>query len=252
MQCRHYDSLFHGMSFKIKQKHLLFWNVKHVSSCSTLLHTWSIFGQPPIQRVPRFFPQRQSGRSVEHVRPCSTGVGNEWSCNSTLLYASNACARAILPFILATTVHKPQFFKFISCYVSPVLGVWFPRCVARLWGRNSMFIHYIQNRRFQKGHALAQAVRCRRPKGLWDRPLPEYLDFPLFVSLPHHAPYSSSSHITRTRRRSLGIFQQSKLFVFQTSVKQKCTFALLSPFSEDTMPMVMAAHAVKCIVQTSS
>lgn len=159
--------------------------MKHVSSCSTLLHSWSIFGQSPIQRVPGFFPQRQSGRSVEHVRPCSTGVGSEWSCNSTLLYASNACARAILPFILVTTVHKPQFLKFISCYVSPVLGVWFPRCVARLRGTNSMFIHYIQNRRFQKGHALAQAVRRRRPKGLWDRLLPEYLDFPLFLSLPH-------------------------------------------------------------------
>jgi len=50
-----------------------------------------------------------------------------------------------------------------------------------------MFIHYscIQNRQFQKEHAMAQAVRRRRSKRLWDRLLPEDLDFPLFVSLPH-------------------------------------------------------------------
>jgi len=66
-----------------------------------------IFGRPPVPRVPGFFPQRQSGRNVEHVRPCSTGVGTEWSCSSTPLYVFNVCAWAILPFILATTVHKP-------------------------------------------------------------------------------------------------------------------------------------------------
>jgi len=35
-------------------------------------------------------------------------------------------------------------------------------------------------------------------------------------------------------------------------VRQKCTFAFLSPFSKDTMPTVMAAYAVKYIVQTSN
>ena len=215
----------------------------HVPRC--MFHTWSIFGQPPIQRVPGFFPQRQSGRSVEHVRPCSTGLGTEWSCNSTPLYVFNVCAWAILPFILATTVHKPKFLKFISCYVSPVLGVWLPRCAARLWGRNWLFIHHIQNRQFQKEHAMAQAVHRRWPKRLWDRLLPEDLDFPLFVSLPHQCSILIfTSVLVLSQGQEDEAWEPSNkatFFVFQISVREECTFALLSPFSEDTMPMVMAA-----------
>jgi hypothetical protein len=115
-----------------------------------------------------------------------------------------------------------------------------------------MFIHYIQNCRFHKGYATAQTVRRRRQKRRWDRMLQEYLDFPLFVSLPHQC-----SALIFILVLVLSQGQEDKawepsnkgmLFVFQISVRQKCTFALLSPFTEDTMPMVMAAYAVKCIV----
>ena len=87
-----------------------------------------------------------------------------------------------------------------------------------------MFIHYKENRRFQKGHAMARAVRRRRPKRLWDRLLPEYLDFPPFVSLSHQC-----STLIFTLLLVLSQGQEDEawepsnkatFFVFQISVRQ--------------------------------
>ena len=46
MQCRYYDSLFRGMSLKLKQKHIRFCNVKHVSSYSTLHASYLVNFRP--------------------------------------------------------------------------------------------------------------------------------------------------------------------------------------------------------------
>jgi len=180
MQCRYYDSLFHGMSLKLKcvnigvngipyylkfmyatcnhslivcvalawwwskwpklvyknsvlfdwiyiyiyihiyiytlllyfsciiQRDVLY---KNVSSCSTLHASYFVNFRPAsnsrgtgVLSPGIEWPERWT---LEHVRTCSTGIGTEWSCNSTLLYAFNACAWAILPFIFAIKVHKP-------------------------------------------------------------------------------------------------------------------------------------------------
>jgi hypothetical protein len=93
-----------------------------------------------------------------------------------------------------------------------------------------MVYAYIQNLQSQKGHAAAQAVSRRRlteearvgprgqyrlnlwqPKWQWDRLLPYYCGFPLFVSFYHPLlnthPHLSVSLITRTSGRNLGTFQ---------------------------------------------
>lgn len=53
------------VKMKLKQKHVRFCNMEHVSTCS-MLHTLSTGGHPPSQWVAGFYPRGQSGRGTEH------------------------------------------------------------------------------------------------------------------------------------------------------------------------------------------
>jgi hypothetical protein len=144
MQCPSYDPLFHGMSMKLKN-HVWFCNVEHVSPCSTLyasyVCTLSICGQHPVQWVPGLYRRGQSGQGVEHTRPCSTEVKNEWSCNSTPLYAFTAWAGTNLPLFCPLQCTRSNSWNLFHVTCLLCCALLLPRYAARLWGRNSMFIH---------------------------------------------------------------------------------------------------------------